>query len=152
MIPFLLGGSSRSSSASSRLPDESSTMRRQQLLLLAKETYEVATSIDPTNPIVRSGLGLSYLLLGMIDDDDADDVGSSSNDKVNDDSSMQYIVQSIQHLKAAVQLTEEEDEDDGREWVTVSPGNVSSLGNGTQHNNTRGVHVNVKSIQEWCSV
>ena len=108
----------------------------------------MATSIDPTNPIVRSGLGLLYLLLGMNYDDD--DRGSSSNDKVNDDSSMQYIVQSIQHLKAAVQLTEEEDEDDGREWVTVSPGNVSSLGNGTQHNNTRGVHVNVKSIQERC--
>ena len=90
------------SSGSSRLPDESSIKRRQQLLLLA-------TLIDPTNPIVRSGLGLSYLLLGMIDVDDRG--SSSSNEEMNNDSSMQYIVQSIQHLKTAVKLTEESDDD-----------------------------------------
>ena len=101
----------------------STTKRRQQLLLLARETYEVATLIDPTNPIVRSGLGLSYLLLGMIDVDDRG--SSSSNEEMNNDSSMQYIVQSIQHLKTAVKLTEESDDD---HYSIVRNGALHNLG------------------------
>lgn len=48
------------------------------------------TAVDPTEPSVRSGLGLVYLLLGM------------DNDESNNNN--QFIFQSIQHLKAAVGL------------------------------------------------
>lgn len=50
------------------------------------------TAVDPTVPAVRCGLGLTYLLFGVTKYDDDND----------DDVSLQYVFQSIQHLKAAV--------------------------------------------------
>jgi hypothetical protein len=61
------------------------------------ESLEAATAIDPTNPSIRCGLGLTYLLFGMNDDD--------SNHNI--DNSMRYIFQAIDHLTAAIGLTNE---------------------------------------------
>jgi hypothetical protein len=58
------------------------------------------TAVDPTDPAVRCGLGLTYLLLGTMEYDTADD------DNDNDESSLQYIFRSIQHLRAAVGLVD----------------------------------------------
>lgn len=66
-------------------------------LTRAMDSLEAAAAIDPTNPSIRCGLGLTYLLFGMMryDTDDYDD--------------MRYIFQAIDHLTAAVGLTNESD-------------------------------------------
>ncbi|KAL9191210.1 hypothetical protein ACHAXT_000916 [Thalassiosira profunda] len=76
--------------ASSSSPASSAAMKGVHLAE-AQESFEAAATVDPTNPSGRSGLGLSYLLIGLEESDDAN--------------SRQIIFQSIQHLKAAVRLT-----------------------------------------------
>jgi len=76
----------------------SSKLIKRGQLMKAKDSYEAATAVDSTNTSARSGLGLVYLLLGVMNHNDEDD-------------SMNYIFQSIQHLKAAVGLAEEEDDE-----------------------------------------
>jgi hypothetical protein len=68
------------------------------------ESLEAATAIDPTNPSIRSGLGLTYLLFGMMTYDTDDDDDDSNH---NIDNSMRHIFQAIDHLTAAVGLTNE---------------------------------------------
>lgn len=75
-------------------------------LTRAMESLEAATAIEPTNPSIRCGLGLTYLLVGMIRYDTDDDDDSKHN---NEDNSMRFIFQSIDHLTAAVGLTNESD-------------------------------------------
>ena len=71
----------------------SSKLIKRGQLMKAKDSYEAATAVDSTNTSARSGLGLVYLLLGVMNHNDEDD-------------SMNYIFQSIQHLKAAIGLAE----------------------------------------------
>jgi hypothetical protein len=73
-------------------------------LTRAMESLEAATAIDPTNPSIRSGLGLTYLLFGMMTYDTDDDDDDSNH---NIDNSMRHIFQAIDHLTAAVGLTNE---------------------------------------------
>ena len=75
-------------------------------LTRAMESLEAATAIEPTNPSIRCGLGLTYLLVGMMRYDTDDDDDSKHN---NEDNSMRFIFQSIDHLTAAVGLTNEYD-------------------------------------------
>jgi len=71
----------------------SSNFIKRGQLMKTKDSYEAATAVDSTNTSARSGLGLVYLLLGVMNHNDEDD-------------SMNYIFQSIQHLKAAIGLAE----------------------------------------------
>jgi len=80
--------------------------QQQQLeyLRIAKSYLDNALVIDPTDPLIRANIGLTYLLLGTssssyitttlssLDDDDGDD----------DESSVQFVLQSIQHLNVAI--------------------------------------------------
>ena len=75
-------------------------------LTRAMESLEAATAIEPANPSIRCGLGLTYLLVGMMRYDTDDDDDSKHN---NEDNSMRFIFQSIDHLTAAVGLTNEYD-------------------------------------------
>jgi len=75
----------------------SSKIVKRGQLMKAKERYDAATAVDSTNTSARSGLGLVYLLLGVMNHYDE---GDSMND----------IFQSIQHIKAAVSLSEEGDD------------------------------------------
>jgi len=76
-------------------------------LTRAMESLEAATAIEPTNPSIRCGLGLTYLLVGMMRYDTDDDDDDSKHN--NEDNSMRFIFQSIDHLTAAVGLTNEYD-------------------------------------------
>ncbi len=68
------------------------------------DEYRTQTAIDPTNPSVRSGLGLSYLLLGVTATASSDDAADGDKFDAENDS-VQLVFQSIQHLKAAMGLT-----------------------------------------------
>jgi len=85
-------------------------------LMNAKESFEAATAVDPADPSVRSGLGLSFLLLGMIKDNE------------DDDDSVQFTYQSIQHLKAAVLLTSESGSGETDEGISVHNAAMYNLG------------------------
>eukprot|EP00804_Cyclotella_cryptica_P007995 CCRYP_016007-RC/>CCRYP_016007-RC protein AED:0.07 eAED:0.07 QI:85/1/1/1/1/1/4/164/1225 len=63
-------------------------------LVGAKEAFEASISVDPTNAASRAGLGLTFLLLGTVDD--------SSGSGIESDENVQYLIQSIQNLKVAI--------------------------------------------------
>ncbi|KAL3807720.1 hypothetical protein ACHAXA_008293 [Cyclostephanos tholiformis] len=73
---------------------------RDAALVRARESLEAATAVDPTDPAVRCGLGLTYLILGTMKYDDKDNYDNDN------DSSLRYIFRSIQHLRTAVGLAD----------------------------------------------
>ena len=79
----------------------SSTVVKKRQLKKAKESFEASIAIDPTNPSIRSGIGLSYLLLGVM----KYDANTGNDDDDSNPTHIQYILQSIQHLKATIALT-----------------------------------------------
>jgi hypothetical protein len=98
-------------------------------LTRAMESLEAATTIDPTNPSIRSGLGLTYLLFGMMSYDTDDD----NNKHTNQDNSMRYIFQAIDHLTAAVGLTNTSDSskhanDDDEDMLAIRIAAMHNLG------------------------
>lgn len=72
------------------------------------------TAVDPTEPSVRGGLGLVYLLLGM------------DNDESNNNN--QFKFQSIQHLKAAVGLIDKSDRNQSDDAIAIRMAAMHNLG------------------------
>ena len=64
-----------------------------EYLTIAKAYLDNALVIDPTDPLIRANVGLTYLLLGTT---------SSSPSSSSDESSLQLVLQSIQHLNVAI--------------------------------------------------
>ncbi len=72
------------------------------------------TAIDPTDPSVRSGLGLVYLLLGM------------GNDEMSHNS--QFIFQSIQHLRASIGLIDKSEYNQTGDATAIRTASMHNLG------------------------
>ena len=102
----------------------SSTVVKKRQLKKAKESFEASIAIDPTNPSIRSGIGLSYLLLGVM----KYDANTGNDDDDSHPTHVQYILQSIQHLKATIALTSNNSSPDEKIKIDIRNAAMHNLG------------------------
>lgn len=76
--------------------------RQVEYLTIAKSYLDNALMIDPTDPLIRANVGLTYLLLGT---------SSSSDGTAHNKSSVQFLLQSIQHLNVAIRILKSNNND-----------------------------------------
>lgn len=75
--------------------------QRLDYLRIAKSYLDNALVIDPTDPLIRANIGLTYLLLGGTLSSSSYSTTSPLDDE-DDESSVQLVLQSIQHLNVAI--------------------------------------------------
>jgi len=88
---------------------------RLDYLTIAKSYLDNALVIDPTDPLIRANVGLTYLLLGT----SSSSMDNSNND---DETSVQFVLQSIQHLNVAIGILKSNNDsnDDSNEAVYMA--------------------------------
>jgi len=101
--------------------------QRLDYLRIAKSYLDNALVIDPTDPLIRANIGLTYLLLGGTLSSSSYST-TSPLDNEDDESSVQLVLQSIQHLNVAIGILKSNSEPNDESSEAIYMAALHNLG------------------------